>query len=140
MQATHRAQYPEDRYFLARAPIVRAHRALQIGYTLLTLVAGVDKFTHVLVDWGKYVAPALVRGAGIPVHQIVYVIGVVEIALALVVALAPRVGGYLVCVWLFAFGANLLAQPGSYGVVVSVACLAAGAYALTRIDTAVRFL
>jgi len=134
------SRYGEDRYFWARTPIFRARRALRIGYTALPLVAGVDKFVHLLVDWSRYVAPAFVRGAAIPVNQILYVIGVFEIALALVVALAPRIGAYLVGVWLCVIVANLLAVSGSYALIFVAACLAAGAYALARVDSALRFI
>jgi len=141
MQHTHRAQYhAEDRYFLARTPVFRARRVLRIGYTALPLAAGIDKFAHLLVDWGRYVAPAFVRGAAIPVNQILYVIGVFEIALALIVALSPRVGAYLVCVWLCIVVANLLAVSHSYAVIFVAVCLAAGAYALARLDSALRFM
>jgi len=133
-------RYGEDRYFWARTPIFRARRALRIGYTSLPLVAGVDKFMHLLVDWGRYVAPAFVRGAAIPVNQILYVVGVFEIALAAVVAVAPRVGAYLVGVWLCAIALNLVALSDSWGLIFVALCLAAGAYALARVDSASRFM
>ena len=141
MQDSQRTHYhPEDRFFFARIPVSRARRILRIGYTALPLAAGIDKFAHLLVDWGRYVAPWFVRGAAIPVNQVLYVIGVFEIALALVVALAPRVGAYLVCVWLCIVVADLLAVSPSYGVIFVAVCLAAGAYALARLDSALRFM
>ena len=33
-----------------------ARETLRIGYGLLPIVAGADKFTNLLVDWEKYIA------------------------------------------------------------------------------------
>jgi hypothetical protein len=36
----------------------QAFHILRAGFTIAPILAGADKFAHLLVDWDKYVAPA----------------------------------------------------------------------------------
>src|SRR4051794_25637803 len=38
-------------------PVRQAHTILRVGFTAAPIIAGADKFTHLLVDWDKYLAP-----------------------------------------------------------------------------------
>jgi hypothetical protein len=76
---------------------------------------GLDKFATVLTDdWTKYLAPLfndiLPGNAGDAMH----IIGVVEIAAGVVVAVIPRFGGLLVAGWLAGIILSLLIV-GGYG-------------------------
>src|SRR5262245_19235466 len=77
------------------------------GYTVLPLVAGLDKFFHYLVDWDQYLSPIVSRALGVPGHSLMLGIGVIEILAALLVAIAPRIGGWVVGVWLLGIVMNL---------------------------------
>lgn len=96
----------------ARTPSqVGADRALQllrIGFTLLPIVVGVDKFFGVLTDWEQYLAPWINDIVPGTAHQALLVVGVVEIVAGLVVAFMPRYGGLLVAVWLAGIIVNLV--------------------------------
>src|ERR1700712_1454645 len=77
-------------------PASQAFMLLRIGFTVAPVLFGLDKFAHVLVNWDIYLAPRLndlIPGAA---HQAMYVVGVVEVAAGLVVALRPRYGSLLV--------------------------------------------
>ena len=87
---------------------------LRIGFTVLPIVFGLDKFVNVLTDWSKYLAPqidSIVPGSA---HQAMLAVGVVEIVAGLVVAVLPRFGGPLVAVWLAGIIVDLL-LIGGYG-------------------------
>src|SRR5687768_5462399 len=44
----------------SRATLVRqAFRALQLGFVVAPILAGVDKFLNMLVNWEQYLAPTL---------------------------------------------------------------------------------
>ena len=109
---------------------------LRIGFTIAPIVFGVDKAFHVLTDWDRYLAPVvddLVPGSA---HQAMYVVGIVEVLAGLVVALAPRFGGYLVAAWLAGIIINLLLIPGYYDVALRDFGLLLAALTLARLATA----
>jgi uncharacterized membrane protein YphA (DoxX/SURF4 family) len=87
---------------LATDPGRQAFLLLRTVFTVAPIVFGLDKFTNLLTDWPGYLAPwidDLVPGTA---QQAMYAVGVVEVIAGLVVAVAPRFGGWLV-------------QPGSAG-------------------------
>jgi hypothetical protein len=101
-----RDEAPESQ--LTDNPTRQAYELLHWGFVAAPAIAGLDKFTHVLVDWDKYLAPAFAKAIPLAPHTAMMVVGVVEIAAALLVALKPRIGGYVVAVWLAAIILNLL--------------------------------
>ena len=87
---------------------------LRIGFTVLPIVFGLDKFANVLTDWSKYLAPQIDSIVPGTAHQAMLAVGVVEIVAGLVVAVLPRFGGPLVAVWLAGIIVDLL-LIGGYG-------------------------
>src|SRR5512143_2821558 len=112
------------------APARQAFRILQVAFVAAPVVAGLDKFFHVLVDWDKYlpgIANRLVGGHG---HQLMLAVGVIEIVAGIGVALHPRIFSYVVMAWLWAIILNLLLIPGYYDVALRDFGLSLGALAL----------
>jgi hypothetical protein len=110
---------------------------LRVGFTLLPIVFGLDKFADVLTDWSRYLAPwvdNLVPGTA---HQAMLTVGAVEIAAGILVAVAPRIGGYVVAAWLAGIIINLLLLGDFYDVALRDFGLLLAALALTRLATAV---
>ena len=119
-------------------PSYQAFLALWLGFTVAPIAFGLDKFFDVLVDWERYLAPELVDltpGSG---HQVMLVVGAVEIVAGLVVALRPRVGGYVVAAWLGGIIVNLLLQADYYDIALRDFGLLLGALALARLATEYR--
>jgi hypothetical protein len=100
------------------------------------ILFGIDKFAHVLVNWDRYLAPDVIDHLPWTAHQVMYGVGVVEIAAGLIVAFRPRFGGYLVAAWLAGIIVNLLLIPGFYDVALRDFGLLVGALALARLATA----
>jgi hypothetical protein len=99
-----------------RVPVA-AHQVflvLRIGFTVLPILFGLDKFANVLTDWSKYLAPQIDSIVPGTAHQAMLAVGIVEIVAGLVVAVLPRFGGPLVAVWLAGIIVNLL-LIGGYG-------------------------
>src|SRR5262245_47975433 len=71
-----------------------AYRMLYALFVLLPLAAGLDKFTHLLVNWDQYLAPTVTEmlPAGVGPHVFMLAVGVVEIVAGLIVAAKPSVG------------------------------------------------
>jgi uncharacterized membrane protein YphA (DoxX/SURF4 family) len=88
-----------------------AHQAfwlLRITFTIAPILFGVDKFTNWSVHWPDYLAGwvnNIVPGSG---QDFMYVVGGIEIFAGLLVAVAPRLGAFVVAGWLFGIVVNLL--------------------------------
>jgi hypothetical protein len=121
---------------VAADPVRHAYHALQLGFVAAPVIAGLDKFTHLLVDWDKYLAPSIARLSPIGGHGLMLVVGVVEILAGLLVAVRPRIGGLVVAAWLVGIIINLLLTGGYYDIALRDLGLALGAFALSRLATA----
>jgi hypothetical protein len=122
----------------AVAPDARAsHRAYQIlhlGFTVLPILAGIDKFFNILTNWVQYlpaVASNLVGGNG---HALMLAVGVIEIVAGIGVALKPRIFAYVVAAWLWVIIINLLLIPGYYDIALRDFGLSLGALALAYLS------
>src|SRR5438445_2741858 len=107
-----------------------AKTLLRIGYGLVPIVAGADKFTNLLVDWDRYLSPKVERRLPVDGRTFMRLVGVVEIAAGLLVLRRPRVGGAVVSAWLAAIAGNLLSMGKYLDIAARDALLAVGAAAL----------
>jgi uncharacterized membrane protein YphA (DoxX/SURF4 family) len=88
-----------------------AHQAfwlLRITFTIAPILFGVDKFFNWSVQWPDYLAGwinNIIPGSG---QDFMYVVGGIEIAAGLLVAVAPRIGAFVVAGWLLGIVINLL--------------------------------
>jgi hypothetical protein len=112
-----------------------AYQILHIGFTVAPIVAGLDKFVHLLTNWDSYLAPVIARMSPIAPHSFVEAVGVVEIIAGIVVAFRPRIGAYIVALWLLGIIINLFLLPGYFDVALRDFGLALGALALGRLST-----
>ena len=119
--------------FAAR-PAYQSYLMLHIGFAVLPIVAGFDKFFHLLVDWDQYLAPQAVEFLPVTSHTFMLVVGVIEIAAGLLVAFRPRIGAYVVALWLWGIIVNLLLIPGYYDIALRDFGLSLGALALARLS------
>jgi hypothetical protein len=90
----------------------------------------------VLVDWDRYLAPVVPDVLPVSGHTFMLVVGVIEIAAGILVAVAPRIGGYVVAVWLWAIIVNLLILGDYFDVALRDFGLSLGALALARLAEA----
>jgi hypothetical protein len=122
---------------LASDPALPAHQAfriLQIAFVAAPILAGLDKFFHLLANWDQYV-PAIV-GQVIPVspHTLMLAAGVIEIVAGIGVAMKPRIFAYVVAAWLALIIVNLLLIPGYFDVALRDFGLFLAALALGRLS------
>jgi hypothetical protein len=119
-----------------RDPAFQAFWLLRIGFTVAPILFGLDKFLDWLVDWQMYLAPELDDLVPANAHAAMLIVGVIEIVAGLVVAVRPRIGGYLVAAWLAGIIGNLLLQADFYDVALRDFGLLIGALALARLAAA----
>ncbi|MCW5960685.1 MAG: hypothetical protein KIS76_11030 [Pyrinomonadaceae bacterium] len=113
-----------------RSAGAKAFNILRTGYTIAPIAAGIDKFFGVLVDWDKYLPPFINQITGGRGHQLMLVVGVIEIAAGVGVFLKPKIFSWVVAAWLFLIIVNLLMVPGYYDVALRDLGLMFGAAAL----------
>jgi hypothetical protein len=88
-----------------------------------SIIAGIDKFPHLLVNWDQYLAPWIANLSPVGGHNLMLLVGIVEIITGLVVAFWPRVGAWIVFAWLWAIIINLLTYSGYYDIALrDLAC------------------
>lgn len=115
------------------APCREAFQILQVGFIVAPILAGLDKFFGFLTDWTQYLWPSFPNALGIGPEVLMYGIGVVEIAAGVLVALRPRLGGYVVAAWLCGIILNLVLLGDFWDVALRDLGLALGALALARL-------
>jgi hypothetical protein len=120
-------------------PVYQAYQLLHVGFIVAPIVAGVDKFFHLLVNWDNYLAPVVNSAIGGRGHAFMLIVGVIEIIAGIGVALRPRIFSYVVAGWLLGIVVNLLLIPPSsptphYDVALRDFGLFLGALALGRLS------
>ena len=114
-----------------------AYWALRLAFGLGPLLAGIDKFTNILVNWEKYLSPAAARVLPVTATTFMQAVGVIEIIVGLAILFgATRVFGYIAMIWLLCIAANLASSGAYYDIAVRDVLLAVGAFSLARVTEA----
>jgi hypothetical protein len=116
-------------------PAYQAFLLLRTVFTVAPILFGLDKFADLLVAWPGYLAPWIDRIVPGTAQQAMYAVGVIEVVAGIVVALAPRLGAWLVAAWLACIIANLLTYPGFFDIALRDFGLFVGAVAVGRLAT-----
>ena len=114
----------------------QAYSILHVGFTVLPIVAGLDKFLHLLVNWDQYLAPVVTKVLPVDGHTFMLAVGVIEIVAGVLVWLKPRLGAWVVAAWLWGIIVDLLLVPGYFDVALRDFGLSLGAIALARLAEA----
>jgi hypothetical protein len=117
-------------------PAYQAFLTLRVGFVVAPILFGLDKFTNLLTDWTTYLAPAIDRLAPGSATSAMLAVGIIEILAGLVVAVRPKIGGYLVAAWLAGIIGNLLVAGDHYDIALRDLGLLLAALALARLATA----
>ena len=119
-------------------PTYQAFWLMRIGFTVVPILFGADKFAHVMVNWDNYLAPDVQRWLSPfdTVHQSMYAVGVIEIVAGIVVALLPRIGGYVAALWLAGIVTNLAILGGNGDVLMRDVALLLLALTFARLASA----
>src|SRR5499427_7468280 len=94
-------------------PAWQAYQILHVGFTAAPLLAGLDKFFHLLCNWDQYLAPWVAHLSPISGHNLMLVAGVIEMLAGILVALKPRIAAPVVGIWLCLIIVNLVTM-GAY--------------------------
>lgn len=115
-------------------PAYQAYQILHVAFVVAPVVAGLDKFFNVLVNWQQYLPSFVNKMVGGHGHELMLVAGVIEIIAGLGVLFKPKFFAYVVSAWLLMIVVNLLMIPGYYDIALRDFGLALGALALARLS------
>jgi hypothetical protein len=112
----------------------QAYQILHLAFVVAPIVAGLDKFFNLLVNWEQYIPPFVNKMVGGHGHELMLFAGVIEIIAGLGVLFKPKFFAYVVSAWLLMIVVNLLMIPGYYDIALRDFGLALGALALARLS------
>ncbi len=114
--------------------IASAYWALRIALGVVPIVAGLDKFTNLLVYWPGYLSPLAARLLPIGPAAFMRVAGVVEIVVGAAILLGfARIFGWIAAAWLAAIALNLVSTGHFLDVAARDAVMAVAAFSLARL-------
>ena len=115
-------------------PAAQAFLLMRVVFIVAPILFGLDKFAEVLTDdWARYLAPEFNDILPGSAQDAMHIVGIVEIAAGLVVAVSPRFGGLLVAAWLGGIIVNLLIVGGYGDIALRDFGLLLGALTLARL-------
>jgi uncharacterized membrane protein YphA (DoxX/SURF4 family) len=111
---------------------------LRVGYGVIAVLAGSDKFIGAFTDWSQYLWPTIPNLLNITADQFMYGVGVVEITVGLALLFAPWTKwiAAVLAVWLLGIVLNLVLLGQYYDVAARDLGLAVGAFALSLLAAA----
>ncbi len=127
-------------------PKYEAFVILRTLFTVAPILFGLDKFFNLLPHvpgdvvtshWGKYLAGWIDSILPGNTDQGMYIVGVIEIVAGILVAVAPRIGAWVVALWLAGIIVDLLTLSGYYDVALRDFGLLVAAVVLGRLAMAV---
>lgn len=114
----------------AMTNVEKAANILKWTYGLVPIVAGADKFMHLLTDWDQYLAPQIASILPFSPQAFMSIVGIIEIVAGVLVLFKPKIGGLIVSLWLVGIAINLLLTGQYFDVAVRDAVMAIGAFCL----------
>lgn len=103
-------------------------------YGMLAIIAGVDKFTNILVQWENYMDTAFFKSLNIDNNYLLYAIGVMEFLAGILIFLRPKIGAYCIMTWLVVIASFLFLQGTFMDVALRCLVMAVGALALGHLS------
>ena len=106
---------------------------LKVTFSVVPVVAGLDKFTNLLTNWEHYLNPMLANMLPFSPQAFMGIVGVIEIVAGIIVFYRPRIGALIVAAWLTCIALSLLASGNYLDVATRDLVMAVGALTLARL-------
>ena len=136
--ATVTSDYANHAHVANTDRVERATTLLRWTYGLVPIVAGADKFMHLLTNWNKYLAPLVTDIIPLSPATFMSIVGVIEIVAGILVLVKPKLGSLIVGFWLIAIAINLLLTGQYFDIAVRDTVIAIGAFSLYLLSSSVK--
>jgi hypothetical protein len=104
---------------------------LRLTYSAGYLLAGADKFLHLVEDWTKLITHATLLIFHIDLTRLLYIIGSIELAIGiLLLTRYVKLGAYLAMIWLLIKSAYIFHTGHFFEIAIRYFVVAMGALAL----------
>jgi uncharacterized membrane protein YphA (DoxX/SURF4 family) len=103
---------------------------LRWTFGLVPIVAGADKFMHLLTNWNKYLAPVVTDIIPLTPSTFMSIVGIIEIIAGILVLIKPRLGSLIVGLWLLGIAVNLILTGQYFDIAVRDTVMAITAFCL----------
>ena len=103
---------------------------LKWTFGLVPIIAGLDKFAHILTDWNKYLADIVKDILPLTAQTFMSIVGVIEVAAGILVLVKPKIGAPVVSLWLVGIAINLLLTGQYYDIAVRDLVMSISAFSL----------
>lgn len=104
-------------------------------FVIVPIVAGLDKYFNILVQWDTYLAPSTLEMLPFSGETFMKIVGIIEIIAGIIVALKTQIGAYIVSIWLLLIALSLIFTWWHPDVAVRDIVMAISAYVLARLST-----
>lgn len=116
------------------AEINKLQTLMKYVFVIVPIVAGLDKFFNILVQWDTYLAPSTLDILPFSGATFMMIVGVIEIVAGIIVLVKTQLGAYIVSAWLFLIALSLLFPWHHPDVAVRDIVMAISAYVLARLS------
>lgn len=128
--ATVTSNYANPLHTASTGRVEQVETILKWTYGLVPIIAGADKFAHMLTDWDKYLAPIVTDILPLSAGTFMMIVGIIEIVAGILVLVKPKIGSLVVGLWLIGIAINLLVLGDYFDVAVRDIVMAIGAFSL----------
>lgn len=104
-------------------------------FVIVPIVAGLDKFFNILVQWDTYLAPSTLDMLPISGATFMMIVGVIEIIAGIIVLTKTQLGAYIVSIWLLLIALSLIFTWWHPDVAVRDIVMAISAYVLAKLSS-----
>lgn len=113
--------------------VKKLQQILRYVFTIVPIVAGLDKFTNILTDWSHYLSPKIAGILSLEASKFMMVVGVIEIVAGIIVFFKTHLGAYIVSLWLLLIALSLLFTWNYVDVAVRDLVMAISAFTLAKL-------
>jgi len=107
----------------------KVRKSLYWTFGLLPIITGLDKYLNFLTDWEKYIK-AFEGIIPVSLKTFMMIVGAIEIIAGIVVFIIPRIGAFIVALWLACIVIVLVAGMNYYDVAARDLVMAVSAFCL----------
>jgi len=119
----------------SNSEINRLRTLMKITFVVVPIVAGLDKFFNILVQWDTYLAPSTLDMLPFSGVTFMKIVGVIEIIAGIIVAVKTQFGAYIVSIWLLLIALSLIFTWHHPDVAVRDIVMAISAYVLAQLSS-----
>lgn len=110
---------------------------LRISLGVAPIITGIDKYFNKLADWGMYLSPLATKFVPVSPATFMHIVGAIEIIAGLIVLTRwPRIGAYILMIWLLGIVVNLLTTGMFYDLAMRDFEIAISAFVLAQLTSA----